>query len=175
MNENARASDGSEESEEEELRLSPSERMAHDAAMRVSGARGSQGSPARTQRALASIVLGFELIIVFLMGMTVYGLALLEPASLGIWGGVGLCAVAIAALGTMRVGLGPAARPRTMPVGSLGILLGWILHLLMLLAAILLPMSLIVSVLFTALWVYCMAKGSSIDRQRAAWIAESDR
>lgn len=140
----------------EELRLSPSETIAHNSAMRLSGARRGERS---TQKALASIVLGFELIVVFLMGMTVFGLGLLEPAELGIYGGIGLCAVIIVALGTMRL-------------GKTGIRLGWTVHVLMFLSGFVLPMGLIVTVLFTALWVYCMWKGAQLDRQRAAYLAE---
>jgi hypothetical protein len=143
--------------EDPELRLSPSETLAHNTAMRVSGS-ARDGSVAKTQRALASIVLGFELIVVFLIGMTIYGLGLLEPRELGIWGGLGLCAVIIVALATMRF-------------GKAGIVIGWAVHALMLLSAILLPMSLIVGIIFTALWIYCMVKGARIDRDRAAWIA----
>jgi len=160
----------------DDLQLSPSERMAHNAALRVAGGRGGRSTVARTQRALASIVLGFELIIVFLMGMTVYGLAILEPASLGIWGGVGLCIIIVIALGTMRVTLsGGSAWPPAMPIGSVGILIGWLVHIVMLLTAILIPLSLIVSVLFSALWVYCMIKGTSIDRGRLRWEAQQSQ
>jgi len=104
-------------------------------------------------------VLGFELFVVFLMGMTVYGLAILEPATLGIWGGLGLCGLIVVALGLMRV-------------GNVGIVIGWLVHVAMLLTAIVLPMSIIVGVIFTALWVYCMVRGARIDRQRAAWERE---
>jgi len=146
------------EAHDDELQLSPSETLAHNSAMRVAGA-GRGGDPAaRTQRALASIVLGFELFVIFLLGLTVYGLALLTPAALGIWGGLALCAVVLVALATMRI-------------GKLGIILGWVCHALLLLCGIILPMSLIVSVIFTALWVYCMVRGAKIDRDRAAWIA----
>ncbi|MGK0716222.1 DUF4233 domain-containing protein [Leucobacter sp. W1153] len=127
--------------------------------MRVSGAASGADSGARTQRALASIVLGFELIVVFLMGMTVFGLSITEPRELGIIGGIGLCVVIILALATMRR-------------GKVGIWIGWVVHVLMLLSALVLPMALIVGVIFTALWVYCMVKGTRIDRDRAAWIAE---
>ncbi|MGK0720854.1 DUF4233 domain-containing protein [Leucobacter sp. W1478] len=127
--------------------------------MRVSGAASGADSGARTQRALASIVLGFELIVVFLMGMTVFGLSVTEPRELGIIGGIGLCVVIILALATMRR-------------GKVGIWIGWVVHVLMLLSALVLPMALIVGVIFTALWVYCMVKGTRIDRDRAAWIAE---
>lgn len=145
----------------EELPLSPSETFAHNTAMRVSGgARG--GSLAKTQRALASIVLGFELIVVFLIGMTIFGLGLLEPRELGIWGGLGLCALIVIALGTMRL-------------GRVGIALGWAVHALMLLSAIVLPMALVVGLIFTALWVYCMVKGARIDRDRERWLAEQQR
>lgn len=144
-----------EASDNEDLPLSPSETFAHNSAMRVSGA-ATAGSARRTQRALASIVLGFELIVVFLIGVTIYGLALLDPAVLGIWGGVALCAVIVVALVLMRVRL-------------VGIYLGWAVHLLMFLSAIIMPMALIVAIIFTALWTYCMIKGASIDRQRLAW------
>jgi len=143
--------------EEPELQLSPSETFAHNTAMRVSGeARG--GSSAKTQRALASIVLGFELIVVFLIGMTIFGLSLLEPREFGIWGGLGICAVIVLGLATMRF-------------GRIGIVVGWIVQALILLCAIVLPMALIVGIIFSALWVYCMVKGARIDRDRAAWSA----
>jgi hypothetical protein len=58
-----------------------------------------------------------------------------------------------------------------MRLGRAGIILGWIVHALMLATAILLPMALIVGLLFTGLWIYCMVKGAQIDRNRAAWLA----
>lgn len=143
----------------DDLQLSPSETFAHNSAMRVSGA-STAGPEMRTQRALASIVLGFELIVVFLIGMTIYGLSLLEPAALGIWGGVGLCVVIIAALAVMRM-------------GRAGIYIGWIVHALMFASAIVLPMALVIAVIFTALWVYCMIRGARIDRERVAWLKGS--
>ncbi|UBH06071.1 hypothetical protein K8P10_001582 [Leucobacter sp. Psy1] len=142
--------------EEPDLELSPSERMAHNSAMRISGAaRGRH----RTQHALASIVLGFELIIVVLIGLAMFGLSVLEPRELGLYIGGGLAILIIVGLALMR-------RPRA------GIIVGWIVHALMLLTAFILPMALIVGVLFTALWVYCMVRGARIDRDRAAWMAQ---
>jgi len=130
--------------------------MAHNSAMRVAGAaRGAQS----TQRALASIVLGFELIIVVLIGLTLFGLGTLEPRELGLYLGGGLAVVIVAGLALMRR-------------GRVGIFVGWGVHALMLLTAILLPMALVVGLLFTALWVFCMVKGAQIDRDRAAWIAQ---
>ncbi|WP_336650951.1 MULTISPECIES: DUF4233 domain-containing protein [unclassified Leucobacter] len=138
----------------EELQLSPSETMAHNSAMRVAGARRGTQS---TQKALASIVLGFELIVVVLIGLSLFGLGTLEPRELGLVIGGGLGLLIIVALGVMRV-------------GRVGIIIGWVVHALMLATAILLPMALLVGLVFTALWVYCMVKGAQIDRDRAAWI-----
>ncbi|WP_336659368.1 DUF4233 domain-containing protein [Leucobacter sp. USHLN153] len=138
-----------------ELVLSPSETAAHNSAMRIASGRGAAAS---TQKALASIVLGFELFIVVLIGLTLFGLSTLEPRELGLYLGGGLAVVILVGLAAMRR-------------GRAGIIIGWIVHALMLLIAIVLPMSLIVSVLFTALWVYCMVRGARIDRDRAAWMA----
>lgn len=137
---------------EPELVLSPSEALAAGTAMRIAGNNSTRRS---TQRALASIVLGFEMFVVFLAGMTVFGLGVVEPRELGIWGGLGLCVVILIALGCMRI-------------GKVGIWLGWAVHVLMFVAAFVLPPALIVVAIFTALWVYCMIVGARLDRQSAA-------
>lgn len=147
--------------DEDELQLSPSEAAAHNAAMRLSGA-GRGDVAAKTQRALASITIGFELIVVVLIGLAIFGLSLLEPRELGLWISGGLALVCLLSLGFMRV-------------GKIGIWLGWGVHVLMLSTAFILPASLVVSLLFTALWVYCMVKGAQIDRQRLAYYTPSDR
>ncbi|GAA1612752.1 DUF4233 domain-containing protein [Leucobacter chromiireducens] len=151
-------SGGAETPDEPELKLSPSETVAHNSAMRISGARRGGTS---TQKALASIVLGFELIVVVLIGLTLFGLGTLEPRELGLYIGGGLAVVIIAGLATVRF-------------GRVGITIGWIVHALMLATAFILPMALIVGLLFTALWIYCMVKGSQMDRDRAAWIAAQE-
>lgn len=138
---------------EEEFRLSPSETAAHNSAMRISGAARGERS---TQKALASIVLGFELIIVVLIGLTLFGLGALEPRETGLFLGGGLAVVIILGLAFMRV-------------GRVGIGIGWVVHALMLATGILLPMAVIVGLLFTALWIYCMIKGAQIDRDRRSW------
>lgn len=140
----------------EEFELSPSETVAHNAAVRVSGGAVKM----KTQRALASITLGFELIVAVLIGLAIFGLGLLEPRELGLWLAGGLASVCALALGLMRF-------------GRVGIVLGWIVHVMMLATAFIMPMALIVAALFTALWVFCMIKGVQIDRARAKWLAES--
>lgn len=113
----------------------------------------------KTQRALASITLGFELIVVVLIGLAIFGLGLLEPRELGLWIAGGMAFACVLALALMRF-------------GRVGIALGWVVHALMLITAIIIPTALIVGLLFTALWVFCMIKGAQIDRQRALWIAQ---
>jgi hypothetical protein len=134
---------------EPELVLSPSETLGAGAAMHLAGGRTAKRS---TQRALASIVLGFELFVVFLAGMTVFGLGSIEPRELGIWGGLALCALILVALGTMRL-------------GKVGLWLGWLIHVLMFAAGFVLPPFLFVAAIFTALWIYCMVVGARLDRQ----------
>ncbi|WP_241156206.1 DUF4233 domain-containing protein [Leucobacter chromiireducens] len=158
MNRDHATPNGGDTPDEPELTLSPSETVAHNSAMRISGARRGGTS---TQKALASIVLGFELIVVVLIGLTLFGLGTLEPRELGLYIGGALAVVIIAGLATVRF-------------GRVGITIGWIVHALMLATAFILPMALIVGLLFTALWVYCMVKGSQMDRDRAAWIAAQE-
>lgn len=139
----------------EDLVLSPSEEAAHNSAMRIAG---TKDQTMRTQKALASIVMGFELIIVVLIGLTLFGLGTLDPRVLGLIIGGVLGLVTIVGLGLMRV-------------GRAGIITGWVLHVLMLATGFLIPMAFFVGGIFTALWIYCMIKGAQIDRDRAAWIA----
>lgn len=139
--------------DDDEMTLSPSETMAHNSAMRVSGARSGERS---TQKALASIVLGFELIIVVLIGLTLFGLSTLEPRELGLYLGGGLALICLIALVCIRQ-------------GRVGLVIGWVFHVLLIATGFLLPPAFLVGALFGALWVYCMMKGAQIDRDRRAW------
>lgn len=141
--------------EDDEFVMSPSETVAHNAAMRVAGV-GKTDSEHRTQRALASITLGFELIIVVLIGLAIFGLNLLDPRELGLYLGGGLALACILALIFMRV-------------GNVGIYLGHLVHVAMLSTALILPAAGLVALLFTGLWVFCLIKGRQIDRQRGEW------
>lgn len=144
-------------SDDEELVLSPSEAAAHDSAMRISGANSGERS---TRKALASIVLGFELIIVVLIGLTIFGLGITDPRWLGLAIGGGLALLCIVSLGTIRF-------------GEVGIRLGWVTHALMLATAFVLPAALFVGGIFTALWVYCLVRGAKIDRDNAMIAAQA--
>lgn len=135
-------------SEDDDLPLSPSEARALNSVNRISGGR--------TQRALGAIMLGFELIIVVLIGLTIFGLSILEPRELGLYIGGVLALGCILGLAFMRM-------------GRAGIVIGWIVHVLMLATGVLLPPAFVVGGLFTALWIYCMVKGAQIDREREAY------
>ncbi|MGO3146877.1 MAG: DUF4233 domain-containing protein [Leucobacter sp.] len=145
--------------DDEELVLSPSETAAHNTAMRVSGSANGERS---TQKALASIVLGFELIIVVLIGLTIFGLGLTDPRWVGLVIGGTLALMCIIALGLLRV-------------GNVGIIVGSVTHALMLATAFILPAALFVGGVFTILWIYCLVRGAKIDRQRDAWQASAQR
>ncbi|GAA1443809.1 DUF4233 domain-containing protein [Leifsonia poae] len=102
---------------------------------------------------LGSIVLGFELIVVFLGALVLFGLKALPPA-IALGGGAVVVVVIIAAVGLLRY-----------PVG---IWLGWLVQLVVVAAGFLVPAFFIVGAIFTAMWTYCMIAGARIDRNNKA-------
>jgi hypothetical protein len=120
------------------------------------------GKPARAPRPrrertirelLGSIVLGFELIVVFLGALVLFGLQSL-PAAVALGGGAVLVVLMLIALGTLR--------------SSVGIVLGWFVQLVVVAAGFLVPAFFIVGAIFTAMWAYCMIVGARIDRNKKA-------
>lgn len=120
------------------------------------------GKPARAPRPrrertirelLGSIVLGFELIVVFLGALVLFGLQSL-PAAVALGGGAVLVVLVLIALGTLR--------------SSVGIVLGWFVQLVVVAAGFLVPAFFIVGAIFTAMWAYCMIVGARIDRNKKA-------
>jgi len=122
-----------------------------------SGAAAPRRRRARAPRGLAqklgSIILGFEAIVVGLAGLTVFGLKALGPDIAPWWGIVGGAVVAIAML--VAAGL----------MGSrAGIVMGWILQVIVLLSAILVPAIGLVAIIFGGMWAYAMIVGGRADR-----------
>lgn len=123
-------------------------------------------SPPRTRKAraaraprtlaqkLGSVVLGFEAIVVFLAGLTIYGLNVL-PESMPSWWGVvagGVLAIAMIVLA------GAIARPGA-------ILVGWVLQAIVLASAFLVPAIALVVVVFGGMWGYATIVGARMDRR----------
>jgi len=109
------------------------------------------------RESLASIVLGFESIIVFLGGLVLYGLKAL-PAGIEPWWGIvigaGLAVALIATSGFVRY--------------DWGIALGWFWQVLIIAGGLLEPALVVVGVIFGAMYAYATIKGGALDRRNAA-------
>jgi len=104
------------------------------------------------RRSLASIVLGFELVVVFLGTLVVFGLSDL-PAWVTLGGGAVLCLIMVATLGLLRYNWAYA--------------IGWGVQVVVLATGFLTPAMFFVGALFTGMWAYCMITGARIDRQNS--------
>ena len=134
---------------------------ASDAPDRSGDARPARAPRVRRQRgareSLASIVLGFESIIVFLAGLVLYGLKALPGGIEPWWGiviGVVLALLLIATSGVARY--------------DWGIALGWFWQLLIVLGGFLEPALAVVGLVFGAMYACATIKGGSLDRRNAA-------
>ncbi|KRC62815.1 hypothetical protein ASE14_03110 [Agromyces sp. Root81] len=119
--------------------------------------------PRSIRQSLGAIVLGFEVIVVFLAALVIWGLAQggVEGA-LPSW-------VALAAGGVIILAL----------IVTIGLLryswaytLGWVIQVLILASGFLNPAMFVVGALFGGMWWYCMVAGARIDRERAAAAAQ---
>lgn len=117
-------------------------------------------APRSARQTLGSIVLGFEVIVVFLAALVIWGLAPTENSTFDLppW-------VALAAGGVLILGL-------VFTIGLLrfswGYIVGWVLQVLIIAAGVLNPAMFIVGALFGGMWWYGMVAGARIDRDRTA-------
>ncbi|MFC5434452.1 DUF4233 domain-containing protein [Microbacterium suwonense] len=125
----------------------------------MSAARTRTPRPRRPRtlvQKLGAVVLGFEAIVVFLAGLTVYGLKVL-PAGIPDWWGI----VGGAALGLAMIVLaGAIARPGAIAVG-------WVLQVIVLASAVLVPAIALVALVFGGMWGYATIVGARVDRRGA--------
>lgn len=119
--------------------------------------QGASPRRARRRRSLrellGSIVLGFELLVVFLGALVLFGLQAL-PAWVALGGGAALIVLMIVAILLLR--------------STVGVVLGWIAQAVLIAAGVLVPAFFIVGAIFTAMWAYCMIAAARIDRNNQA-------
>ena len=108
-------------------------------------------APRSVKRSLASIVLGFEVIVVFLAALVLFGLQALPPVVALVGGGI-LCLVMLATIALLRF--------------SFAYVIGWIIQAIVVASGFLNPGLFFVGAMFAAMWAYCMVSGTRIDRQK---------
>ncbi|WP_353827603.1 DUF4233 domain-containing protein [Agromyces sp. SYSU T0242] len=115
------------------------------------------------RESLASIVLVFEVVVVFLAALVIWGLSREDGGAFGLPSWAPLVAG----------GLVIAGLALTIPLlrYEWGYLLGWALQVLLLASGLLNPAMFVVGALFGGMWAYCMIVGARIDRARAAQAA----
>ena len=135
----------------------------------MAGVTAAAGDAPRIRRrrgaaeSLGSIVLAFEAIVVFLAGLTIFGLKEVPPGVEPWWGIVAGTVLAVLMVLTGRF----LAHPW-------GIALGWVLQFVVLLGAILVPAIGLVALIFGGMWAYATIKGAALDRRNAQLAAEAD-
>lgn len=115
-----------------------------------------QGRPPRTLvQKLAPIVLGFEAIVVVLVGLTIFGLKALPAGIEQWWAIVGAAVVALACIVTA----GMITKPWAIGVG-------WVIQAIIALSAFFEPTIVIVVLIFGGMWGYATIMGARLDARR---------
>lgn len=107
------------------------------------------------KRSLASIVLGFELVVIFLATLVIaFGPgAVMPPWIMLVVGGI-VCLLTVATIGLLRF------------EWAFGV--GWGVQAVVVLSGFFNPAMFFVGALFAAMWAYAMIMGNRIDNQKAA-------
>ncbi|MGV8969096.1 MAG: DUF4233 domain-containing protein [Microbacteriaceae bacterium] len=103
---------------------------------------------------LLSIVLVLEVILVFFVSLTAFGLKAVEPSTAFIGGAVLVIALAIT---------GRVIRYQ------FGEWLGWTMQAVILATGLILPIMFVVGAVFLGLWIFCFVRGRQIDDQKASF------
>ncbi|AZS46920.1 MULTISPECIES: DUF4233 domain-containing protein [Microbacterium] len=124
----------------------------------------AEATPARRPRQprtlvqkLAPVVLGFEAIVVFLVGLTIFGLRQL-PEGIEQWWAI--VAGAVLALACIVI-----AGMITMPWALTA---GWVIQAVVALSAFFVPSILLVVLIFGGMWAYATIGGARLDARRPA-------
>lgn len=127
----------------------------------MSSSRASSTAPERAPRQrrvrtvtelLASVVLGFEAVVVFLGTLVIFGLHALPPIS-ALVGGWGLALVMLVTVALLR--------------WSAGRVIGWACQLLVVLAGFIQVAMFFVGIVFVAAWTFAMIAGARLDKEKA--------
>lgn len=122
------------------------------------------GTTGKFTRRMLATVLGGQSVIVFFGALVARALAASGPdharSATYLAVGTGLAVVCIVAAGLLR-------RPW-------GVTIGWVVQLLALGSAVVLPMMLAVGLIFLGLWVACLVLGARIDTEQATRDAQAD-
>ncbi|SFN53951.1 DUF4233 domain-containing protein [Mycetocola miduiensis] len=105
------------------------------------------------RQSLASIVLAFELIVVFLASLVAWGLKV-QPGPVALVGGGVVCLAILFTLATLRY--------------DWAFVVGSVLQGVIVATGIFVPVMWLIGLVFAGMWVYCMVVGGRIDRQNAA-------
>ncbi|MFD0996118.1 hypothetical protein HNR16_002042 [Pseudoclavibacter chungangensis] len=109
---------------------------------------------------LGIIIMGFELLAVFLCVLVFFGTRVFPPP-VALGGGAAVLAVMIVIIASLRY--------------RWGIIAGWVFHILLFATGFLHAGMFVVGGLFLAAWAYFMIKAAPIDRHRAEVTAEYER
>ncbi|WP_036278296.1 DUF4233 domain-containing protein [Microbacterium sp. CH12i] len=117
----------------------------------------SARAPRTLVQKLAPIVLGFEAIVVLLVGLTIFGLKSLPAGVEQWWAIVGGGVVALA----MVAVAGMITKPWAISAG-------WVLQIIVALSAFFVPAILLVVLVFGGMWAYATIMGARLDARRPA-------
>jgi len=124
--------------------------------MTAPAASGRRPRPPRTLvQKLAPVVLGFEAIVVFLVGLTIFGLRQLPAAIEQWWAIVGGAVLALACIAIAGMITKPWA-----------ITAGWVVQAAVALSAFFVPAILLVVLIFGGMWAYATIGGARLDARR---------
>ncbi|SFR77309.1 Protein of unknown function [Agromyces sp. CF514] len=142
----------------------PSDRASDESTAAEAQAAAAASAPRSVRASLASIVLGFELLVVFLASLVIWGLTPDDGGAFGLprWsslvaGGI-VIVLMIATIGLLKHRWAYA--------------LGWAVQALILLAGFLNAGMFFIGALFGGIWTYCMIVGERIDREKSAALAD---
>jgi hypothetical protein len=124
---------------------------------------GPERAPRSLRQTLASIVLAFEVLVVFLGALVIWGLSREDGGPFGLPSWAPLAAGGVLILVILV----------TIPLlrHEWAYLIGWAVQVLVLASGLLNPAMYLVGAIFGSMWAYCMIVGARIDRARTAQAA----